>query len=383
MAQVCIVKVKNRGVNDALRSCLNKVGIDQMLDGVKKVLIKPNFVNSSPAHAGVTTDLRIISGLIRFLKERGINEISVGESSLENTEEVFESLGIFKFKELGVSVVNFDKGEWVEVIPPTSLALRKIHVAKAVFDCDLFISVAKMKTHTEAGVTLSIKNTLGAVSKSDRKIGHTININRAIVDVFSYLAKNKKFLSIVDGIYALEGKLGPTIGNVIKMDLIIAGDDAVATDATCVDIMGFDVNKVEHILVSNRLGLGEISNKVVVGEKIEEVRRRFKMPVFEPTLISAFSSVRKIFRREPYLKFGEKCTRCGACVKACPREAISLDKDAIKINYKKCISCLVCCEACTQGALDYKMNFFASLLHLLVKKGGEHVPRAVLQRIKI
>ena len=30
----------------------------------------------------------------------------------------------------------------------------------------------------------------------------------------------------------MEGKLGPTIGNVIKMDLIIAGDDAVATDAT-------------------------------------------------------------------------------------------------------------------------------------------------------
>ena len=80
--------------------------------------------------------------------------------------------------------------------------------------------------------------------------------------------------------------------------------------------MGFDVNKVEHILVSNRLGLGEISNKVVVGEKIEEVRRRFKMPVFEPMLVSAFSSVRKIFRRKPYLKFGEKCTRRGACAKS-------------------------------------------------------------------
>ena len=68
-----------------------------------------------------------------------------------------------------------------------------------------------MKTHNEAGVTLSVKDTLGAVSKSDRKIGHTININRAIVDVFSYLVKNKKFLSIVDGFTHWRENLGPQL----------------------------------------------------------------------------------------------------------------------------------------------------------------------------
>jgi uncharacterized Fe-S center protein len=51
--------------------------------------------------------------------------------------------------------------------------------------------------------------------------------------------------------------------------------------------------------------------------------------------------------------------------------AISIQRDKIKINYKKCISCLVCCESCMQGVLDYKMNFFASFLHPLLEKYGE------------
>jgi uncharacterized protein (DUF362 family)/NAD-dependent dihydropyrimidine dehydrogenase PreA subunit len=367
MARVCISKIRDQEIDDALEFCLNKIGIDQMLTGVQKVLIKPNFVNSSPARMGVTTDLRIVLGLIRFLKKHGISEIIVGESSLENTEKVFESLGIYKFKELGVSVINFDKDEWVEVVSPTSLVLRKIHVARAAFECDLFISVAKMKTHSETGVTLSIKNTLGAVSKSDRKIAHATNIDKAIVDVFSYFVKNKKFLSIVDGVYALEGKLGPTTGNVIKMDLIIVGDDAVATDAVCIGIMGYDASKIRHVSISDKLGLGKMSNVTIIGEKIEDVKRKFEMPMLRPSFILA----KKIFRKRPYLRFREKCIYCKACIKTCPMGAISIQRDKIKINYKKCISCLVCCESCMQGVLDYKMNFFASFLYPLLEKYGE------------
>ena len=128
------------------------------LNGDEKILIKPNFVNDSPAESGVTTDPRILRSLIEILRSEGFEDISVGESSIENTEEVFQALGITKLEMLGAKVINFDAVQdgWVAVESPLGLALKRFRVARVARDCDLIISVAKMKTHWYAGVTLSV-----------------------------------------------------------------------------------------------------------------------------------------------------------------------------------------------------------------------------------
>ncbi len=46
-------------------------------------------------------------------------------------------------------------------------------------------------------------------------------------------------LTIIDGFVAMEGK-GPSDGTPVKMGLIIAGKDVVATDATAARVMGFE-----------------------------------------------------------------------------------------------------------------------------------------------
>ena len=73
----------------------------------------------------------------------------------------------------------------------------------------------------------------------------------------------------------MEGR-GPVDGTPVKMDLIIAGTDAVATDATASRIIGFDPNKIKHIRRANEKGLGNMNDIEVVGEKIENVTRPFK-----------------------------------------------------------------------------------------------------------
>jgi uncharacterized protein (DUF362 family) len=57
---------------------------------------------------------------------------------------------------------------------------------------------------------------------------HLKNINKVIVDINTVL--RPKF-TIIDGFYALEGP-GPVSGTPVRMDLLIAGKDVVATDAT-------------------------------------------------------------------------------------------------------------------------------------------------------
>lgn len=46
-----------------------------------------------------------------------------------------------------------------------------------------------------------------------------------------------------------------------------------------------------------------------------------------------------------------QCTLCGACIKACPLQLISIENKRIKIKHQQCIQCRVCLVACQHKAL--------------------------------
>ncbi len=53
----------------------------------------------------------------------------------------------------------------------------------------------------------------------------------------------------------MEGS-GPTDGDPVKMDLIVAGKDVVAVNATFSRVMGFDPHQIKHIQGAHERGLG-------------------------------------------------------------------------------------------------------------------------------
>jgi len=53
----------------------------------------------------------------------------------------------------------------------------------------------------------------------------------------------KRYLSIVDGVYAMEGN-GPVSGTLRKAGVLVGGTNPVAVDAACAAIMGFDYRKL-------------------------------------------------------------------------------------------------------------------------------------------
>jgi uncharacterized protein (DUF362 family) len=56
----------------------------------------------------------------------------------------------------------------------------------------------------------------------------------------------KRYISIVDGIIAGEGN-GPEAPNPKKTGVLVAGSNAVAVDAVCAKVMGFDWQKIPSI----------------------------------------------------------------------------------------------------------------------------------------
>jgi len=271
MSRVAIVK-GTRPVETTVKA-LEMIGsdVDSVLSGKKPILIKPNYINSKHPSTGITTDSRVIEGIVKFLRERKIEEIIIGEGSgFGDTFKAFKVAGVDAVAERwGVKLVDLNKDEFIEVNPPNPLSLRKVRVAKTALESTI-ISVPKLKPHRIATVTLSLKNMMGALASKGSM--HTGKLSQKIADLASILRPS---ISVVDGIIASEGH--ETSGNPVEMNLVIAGTDPVAVDAVGAAVMGIPPTDVTHLLLAEKKGLGtcNLEEITVLGEPIEKVKRKF------------------------------------------------------------------------------------------------------------
>jgi len=245
--------------------------VNSAVSGEKRILIKPNYINSKHPSTGITTDSRVIEGIVKFLKAHTTGEIVIGEGSgFADTFQAFRVAGVDAVAEQwSVKLVDLNKDEFVEVKPPNPLALKKVRIAKTALESTI-ISVPKLKPHRMTTVTLSLKNMMGAVaSKGGMHMGA---LSESIADLASVL---KPSVAVVDGIIAGEGH--ETSGNPVEMNLIIAGTDPVAVDAVGAAVMGIAPTDVKHLVLAEKKGLGTcyLEEITVLGEPIEKVKRKF------------------------------------------------------------------------------------------------------------
>jgi len=247
----------------------------------KPVLIKPNYINSKHPSTGITTDSRVMEGIVKFLKHHDIDDIIIGEGSgYADTFQAFKVAGVDTIaKRWNVRLIDLNKDEFVEVAPLNPLSLRKVKVAKTALNSTI-ISVPKLKLHRIAGVSLSLKNMMGALASKGSM--HTGSLSKNIVDLASVL---KPSVSIVDGIIASEGH--ETSGNPVQMNLVIAGTDPVAVDTVSAAVMGIPAGEVKHLILAEKKGLGtcRMENIIVLGEPIEKVNRKFNRSLSSRILV--------------------------------------------------------------------------------------------------
>jgi len=245
--------------------------VDSVLSRKKPILIKPNYINSRHPSTGITTDSRVIEGVVKFLRARKTEEIIIGEGSgFADTFQAFKVAGVDAVaKRWAVKLVDLNKDEFVEVNPSNPLSLKKVRIAKTALESTL-ISVPKLKPHRTAMVTLSLKNMMGALASKGSM--HKGRLSRNIADLASILRPS---ISVVDGIIASEGH--ETSGNPVEMNLVIAGTDPVAVDAVGAAVMGIPPTDVKHLLLAEKKGLGtcNLEEIIVLGEPIERVKRKF------------------------------------------------------------------------------------------------------------
>ena len=266
--------VKGERGHEPVFKALDLIDYQSALSGYRKVLIKVNFITTKTWDSGATTDPIVVEAIIKKLKHLPV-EVFVVESdaTVTNADKAFEATGMAEMcKQNGIQCLNLRHVEdKVKVAIPNGETLKDITVPRIVTESAI-ISAAKMKTHMSTKVTLGMKNMFGLLPDKLKFKYHAKGISKVVVDINTVL---KPALTVIDGFVAMEGR-GPTDGTPVKMDLIIAGKDVVATDATAARTMGLDPMEISHIRTAYQKGLGNIDNIEIVGSQLDDVKRVFK-----------------------------------------------------------------------------------------------------------
>jgi uncharacterized protein (DUF362 family) len=304
---VSVVKIKNANVQAAVEYAMDLLGgIESVTRGKARIMLKPNLVFPSPS---ATTNREVISALAKLMKSAH-KEVTIGEGSAaaegfnaqgkevfrtrdgdllsRMQNHIFDRLGYTELgKTLRIPLINLHSGEMTKVRVPGGFVFDEVTIHRSLTEIDLLCSVPIMKTHALAQVTLGMKNLVGvfpgtvycSVRACMHDLASKVEPSGTAASVVDMVRANKLGLVVVDASTAMEGQ-GPSEGTPVKMGLIIAGTNPLATDMVSANLMGFEPEEIPTFAWANRAGMkpARLAEIEVRGEKLESVRRKFVRP---------------------------------------------------------------------------------------------------------
>ena len=273
-------------------------GIGRLVNG-KTIAIKVNLtgtptttLNGLPVGDTHYTHPNVIGAAVQLIGKAGAKRIRILESPMStalSVEEVMRQAG-WKVSDIANAAprVEFENTNYLGVgrryhrlrVPFGGLVFPAYDLNHSYEECDVYVSLAKLKEHTAAGITLSMKNSFGitpatiygsgagrdepsiepvgnraaALHSGNRAPSHSApqeldpssprqagyRVPRVVVDL---VAARPIHLQVIDGIRTMsggEGPWGPNPKTAVAPGVLIAGTNPVATDAIAMAVMGYD-----------------------------------------------------------------------------------------------------------------------------------------------
>src|SRR4051794_8888303 len=246
----------------------------------KRVVLKPNLVEYD-SNTVINTHPMVVHATWEAFRKMGAAEIRIAEGPghRRGTLDLASAAGYFETVpgfERAFTDLNTDEIVKRDIPNPVS-KLTSLYLPHTVLDCDLLVSLPKMKTHHWTGATLAMKNLFGVVPGAvygwPKNVLHWAGIAQSIVDLHHLFPRQ---FTIVDGIVGMEGN-GPIQGTPKSAGVLVAGSDVAAVDATCCRIMGIDAGKIGYLGIARGAeNLGESSFRQT-GERISSVKTNFAL----------------------------------------------------------------------------------------------------------
>ena len=269
------------GVTDDLKDTLQRglefINWDKYIGQSSSVFIKPNF--TLPYYKeGITTSPELLRCLLEIVKSKAARVV-LGESDGGNhsftADAAFKNHDMHEIcKQTGVELVNLSTlpRETVE----SEVLGRKVRVElprMLLKEIDCLISVPVLKVHAMTTVSLGLKNLWGCIPDTMRCLHHQ-NLPYMLALIAGLV---KAQIVVIDGTYALDGH-GPMYGESVKTNLLLIADNPLVADGLGARTMGFSPQKVKHLAVAEKAGIGSLRlEDAEINTDWRQYRRQFKV----------------------------------------------------------------------------------------------------------
>jgi uncharacterized protein (DUF362 family) len=281
MTQVALVKGNDRRGN--IRRALELVANQVILNG-RRPVIKVNFVSAFVPLCA--THVEATRGVVEFLRDRGQKNIAIAEGATwGTTPRGFREYGYLELaKEYELELIDLnDVDSWkvVHVLHP-DMKPHPVKLSSTMVNPENYIiSLTRLKTHVQVGVTLTAKNVImGAILVMDKIRMHPSEAGNRVLDynLFTVMRHLHIDLAVLDGFEGMEGR-GPIHGEPVDHRVALAGTDFVAVDRVGTEVMGVDFDAIRYLnyFWDQGVGEGDLSKILVIGETIDGCRRAYRM----------------------------------------------------------------------------------------------------------
>ena len=279
MAKVSHVRVRGYTGDDVFRAVKQAMELAEWQKHVKgdSIFIKPNCL-ADILVPGVCTSPWVVESVIKVIQKPGRN-IYVGDANRCTANQVEKASRIWGIKDVcrrtGAKWVNLSKQK-TRKVRLSGEVFKQLDIPKILLDVDCMITIPVLKTHNITGMTCSMKNQWGCIPTF--RHNYHLFADKCIPELNSVL--NVTF-AVCDATICLEDR-GPLVGKPKYVGSVLASSDRVAMDSAGCKIMGFNPQKIGHIMYAQKIGLGKTEFKLE-GDPIEN--HRFKPSVIEKHFI--------------------------------------------------------------------------------------------------
>lgn len=260
----------------ALREALELIGGFRF--SKPQLLIKPNICAGVDTSGVANTKAEMVEALVTLIlkeNERLPIRIVESDSMSKYADEAFTKFGYANLvgrlngRGFGVSLINLSKSTLGKV-RLDGLYFHDPELPAMLSQPMSLVSVAVPKTHSLTLITGVLKNCFGLLPRKDKVFYHP-HINEVIVDTNRVV---KPDLCLVDARVGLEGVIS---GRPRPINALILGRNPVSVDATMARLMGFQPERIRHLVEAQKYGLGTLHPEVQ-GETVESMKVEFESP---------------------------------------------------------------------------------------------------------
>ena len=217
------------------------------------VAIKPNISWARAPHLAATTNPEVLEAVIELCQEAGAKKVRIVDHTIHGAKRCFAVTGA------GMAAKNTG----ADLVHPRSSLMRDMKmggnrldvwpVFMPVVEADTLINLPVAKVHGLSGLTLGMKNWIGAVG--GRRNALHQDIHQTIVDLAHYF---KPDVTLIDATRVMvhNGPSGGSLSDVVVMNRLILSNDPVAADARAARLFDLEPDRVGFIKIGHQQGLG-------------------------------------------------------------------------------------------------------------------------------